>query len=616
MKTVRSIAFLISLLWLGGFPSCAALPVRTEKPASDAQVFAESRLLGEIFESYFERYLELFPLLATQIGDHRYDDRLAVTISAEHRAEQLKLEQQTLERLSAIALDRLAASERLHHQALVSVLRQRLEEARFRAHLLPVRQLASLAVEFPLLGSGGGSHPFKTVADYDNFLKRIDGFERWIETAVSNMREGVKSGVVQPRVVIERTLPQLEAMVVSEPQKSLFYQPILRLPEHFSVAERARLGRAYVDAIERKILPSYGKLIGFIRDEYLAQTRASTAWSDLPDGRAWYEHLVRRHTTTDLKPEAIFQLGMDEIARITSAMERLRDVSGFAGTLHEFARHVSKTAPRPFASRGDLIQGYEAIRRVVAPNLTKLFGRIPAAPFEIRTIEEFRERSAPSQYWSAAPDGSRPGIFYVNAAGIEKNPRRASEPLFLHEALPGHHLQISLQQEQRDLPRFQRFGRYTAFIEGWALYAESLGAELGVYTSIDQKFSRLNSELFRAARLVVDVGLHAKGWSREQAISFMIETAMSGEAGATFEVDRYIANPAQALAYKIGQLKITAIRARAETELGARFDIRAFHDELLKDGALPLDVLETKMAAWIERERPDGNSAKAAPDRR
>jgi uncharacterized protein (DUF885 family) len=340
-----------------------------------------------------------------------------------------------------------------------------------------------------------------------------------------------------------------------------------------------------------------------MRDEYSNRSRATIAWSDLPDGRAWYDFQVRSQTTTNLTPEEIFQIGLDEIARIQKEMEQVKDRSGFHGTAEEFSRYLTKAAPRPFNSRDSLVKGYQAISKTVAPHVSKLFGRIPNAPFEIRTIEEFRERSAPSQYWSASPDGSRPGIFYVNASGIEKAARRASEALFLHEAIPGHHFQISLQQERKALPRFQRFGGYTAFIEGWALYAESLGAVLGLYREPDQEFSRLNSELFRAVRLVVDVGLHRKGWSREQAMKFMMETTLVGEGGAALEIDRYIANPAQALAYKIGQLKISTIRAKAEKALGSRFDLRAFHDELLQDGSLPLDILEAKMDRWIDQSR-------------
>ena len=568
-----------------------------EQPAPVTSV--ESRKLADIFEKYFEAYLELFPLFATQIGDHRYDDRLAVNISAEHRARQRKLYRETLDQLSTIEIGDLTVNERLYHETLVRALRRREEAAKFPGYLLPVRQLGSLPIEFPLLGSGSGSHPFKTVRDYDNFLKRIDGFETWVETAIANMREGIKRGIVQPRVVVERTLPQLEAMVVKDVKDSLFYQPIKRLPAQFSDAEHDRLAAAYTDAIERKIIPAYRRLITFLREEYLSQSRDTIAWSDLPGGHDWYDYLVRNQTTTELAPDEIFQLGMDEIARIKIEMERLRDKSGLHGTLEEFSRHLSKTASRPFASRDSLIKGYQAIRQTVTPHLAQLFGRLPTAPFEVRTIEEFRERSAPSQYWSASPDGSRPGIFYVNASGIEKTPRRASESLFLHEAVPGHHFQISLQQEQKDLPRFQRFGGYTAFVEGWALYAESLGGELGLYKELDQNFSRLSSELFRAVRLVVDVGLHRKGWSREQAMKFMMDTTMTGEGGAALEIDRYIANPAQALAYKIGQLKISRIRAKAEKAFGSRFDIRAFHDELLKDGSLPLSLLEVKMDRWI-----------------
>ena len=565
---------------------------------------AESRKLAGLFERYFEAYLELFPLFATRIGDHRYDDRLAVNISAEHRAQQRKLWRETREQLAAVKLDDLSIKEQLFHETLMRALRRREEAANFPGYLLPVNQLGSLPIDFPLLGSGGSYHPFKTVKDYENFLKRIEGFEAWVETAIANMREGIEKGVVQPRIVIERTLPQLEAMLVQDPRDSLFFQPIKRLPAQFSDAERVRLTEAYTNAIVGGILPTYRKLIGFIRDEYLSRTRETIAWSALPGGGAWYEYLVRNQTTTDLTPDEIFQLGTDEIARIKQEMERVKERSKFAGTLTEFSNHLSETAPRRFASRADLIKGYEAIRDSAAPHLSMLFGHLPRAPFEIRTIEVFRERSAPSQYWSPSPDGSRPGIFYVNAAGIENNPRRASESLFLHEAIPGHHFQISLQQEQADLPRFQRFGGYTAFIEGWALYAESLGGELGLYTEPDQDFSRLNSELFRAVRLVVDVGLHRKGWSREQALQFMMETAMSSEAGAALEIDRYIANPAQALAYKIGQLKIIALRAKAEKTLGQKFDIRAFHDEVLRDGALPLDILEAKMHRWTAQASP------------
>ncbi|MGH7817616.1 MAG: DUF885 domain-containing protein, partial [Candidatus Binatia bacterium] len=443
---------------------------------------APARQLDAIFDAYFEAYLKLFPTFASEIGDHRYDDQLEIAISETHIAAQKDLAERTLDQLSQIDLDQLDAERRLFFDLLRYNLRDSLAGFKFKQELLPVRQLASLAVEFPLLASPSGIHPFKTVNDYDNFLKRIQAFDSSIDTAIANMRRGIAAGIVQPRAVIERALPQLDAMIVNDQKTSLFYQPISQLPQSFSGAERERLTSAYAKAIEQSIVPGYRRLSRFLREEYLPRTRATFAWTELPDGGAWYDYWVRNQTTTELSPEDIFELGMAEIARIKGEMERVRDSTGFNGTLNDFSRHLSDQAPRVYSSRAELIDGYQAIRRAMAPNLTKLFGKIPKAPFEVRTIEAYREQSAPSQYWSATPDGSRPGIFYVNARGIENNPRRASEPLFLHEAIPGHHFQISIQREQTGLPRFQRFADYTAFTEGWALYAESLGAELGLYT--------------------------------------------------------------------------------------------------------------------------------------
>ncbi len=578
---------------------CCAAPFACSTHRSAVTSSADSAKLDRIFEEYFEAYLKLFPTFASEIGDRRYDDQLEIAIGENHIAGQKELAARTLAELDQVDPNHLDAQRQLSLSLLRYNLEDVLEGLKFPQPLLPVRQLASLAVEFPLFASGSGIHPFKTVTDYENFLKRIQLFDSWIDTAIANMRRGVAMNIVQPRPVIERTLPQLEAMIVSDAKASLFYRPISQLPASFSAADQQRLTRAYVDTIEQILLPGYRRLAEFLRNEYLAQTRKSFAWSELPNGKAWYDYWVRNQTTTELTADEIFTLGEKEIERIKLEMERLRRASGFQGTLSEYARDLSEKAPRGYSSRADLIKGYEEIRRAITPHLAKLFGRIPKSPFEIRTIEAYREQSAPSQYWSATPDGSRPGIFYVNARGIETNPRRVSEPLFLHEAIPGHHFQISIQREQSAMPGFQRFGDYTAFTEGWALYAESLGAELGLYSDASQRFSRLNSELFRAVRLVVDVGLHRKGWSREQAIKFIIDTTGGGESGASLEVDRYIAFPAQALGYKIGQLKIAGLRAKAEAAFGAKFDIRAFHDELLKDGALPLSILEAKMDRWI-----------------
>ena len=576
---------------------------RLGAPQNTGELFTESQRLRQILEDYFEEYLKLAPLFATSIGDHRYDDQLAIFIGDESRGRRRALYLRYQTAITKLQRNELEANDRLILAVFERTLTRNLEALQFDQHLQPVRQLNSLAVDFPVIGSGNDLHPFKSVTDYDNFLKRIDQFRVWVDTAIANMRKGIALGVVRPRVVMERTLPLLKAMIMGEPKESLFFRPILQMPQDFSDSDKARLTAAYSQAIEQRIIPTYRKLHSFIQQEYLPHTRMTYGISSLPNGNDWYEYLARTQTTTALTPEEIFQLGTDEIRRIKKEMEQMRSSSGFPGSLQEFSRYLAKKAPPSFTHRDELIKGYNAIRQKVTPQLTKLFGRLPKATFEIRTVEEFREKASPSQYSAATPDGSRPGIFYVNASGIEVNPRRASEPLFLHEAVPGHHFQISIQREQEGLPRFRRFVNYNAFTEGWALYAESLGRELGLYTEPHQYYSRLNSELFRAVRLVVDVGLHRKNWSREQALKFMMDNTGASESGASLEIDRYIAWPAQALSYKIGQLRISSIRSKAETTLGSTFDIRAFHDELLKDGAMPLDLLEIKMNAWIESQQ-------------
>jgi uncharacterized protein (DUF885 family) len=591
----RQFRLLILTLALLG---CTAETRRTV-PQSDSQPSIESQQLRQMLEDYFEEFLKLAPLFATSIGDYRYNDQLAIVISEEQRGRRRALYRNYQSKIATIPRARLEANDQLILAVFERTLTRNLEALQFNQHLQPVRQLNSMAVDFPVIGSGTGLHPFKSVTDYDNFLKRIDRFPVWVDTAIANMRKGMEVGIVQPTVVVERTLPQLDAMIVAEPKQSLFFQPILQMPQNFSDSNRARLTVAYSQAIEQRIVPAYRKLRDFVQEEYLPKTRGTYGLSNLPDGNAWYEHAVRTQTLTALTPEEIFQLGIAEVYRIKQEMERMRAASGFQGSLQEFSRYLAKNAPPGVTSRDELIKGYEAIRQKVMPQLGKLFGQLPQATFEIRTVEQFREKSSPSQYAAATPDGSRPGVFYVNASGIELNPRRPSEALFLHEAIPGHHFQISIQREQQTLPRFRRFVDYNAFVEGWALYAESLGPELGLYNEPSQYFSRLNSELFRAVRLVVDVGLHRKNWSRDEALKFMMDNTGASESGASLEIDRYIALPAQALSYKIGQLKISAIRSKAEKALGSKFDIRVFHDELLKDGAMPLDLLEVKMDAWI-----------------
>jgi uncharacterized protein (DUF885 family) len=484
----RQFRLLILTLALLG---CTAETRRTV-PQSDSQPSIESQQLRQMLEDYFEEFLKLAPLFATSIGDYRYNDQLAIVISEEQRGRRRALYRNYQSKIATIPRARLEANDQLILAVFERTLTRNLEALQFNQHLQPVRQLNSMAVDFPVIGSGTGLHPFKSVTDYDNFLKRIDRFPVWVDTAIANMRKGMEVDIVQPTVVVERTLPQLDAMIVAEPKQSLFFQPILQMPQNFSDSNRARLTVAYSQAIEQRIVPAYRKLRDFVQEEYLPKTRGTYGLSNLPDGNAWYEHAVRTQTLTALTPEEIFQLGIAEVYRIKQEMERMRAASGFQGSLQEFSRYLAKNAPPGVTSRDELIKGYEAIRQKVMPQLGKLFGQLPQATFEIRTVEQFREKSSPSQYAAATPDGSRPGVFYVNASGIELNPRRPSEALFLHETIPGHHFQISIQREQQRLPRFRRFVDYNAFVEGWALYAESLGPELGLYNEPSQYFSRLN----------------------------------------------------------------------------------------------------------------------------
>jgi uncharacterized protein (DUF885 family) len=576
--------------WAAGQES----PSPTQKPAEPRSSSAE---LNRLFEAYWEERLPLYPVAATMSGDHRYDDRLANDISEEHRAREREMSTRYLGQLKAFDASGLNARDRLNREVLITELEQVLETLSFDAHLLPVNQLGSLPIMLPQLGSGGGPHPFKTVQDYDNFLSRIRDFEVWVNTAVENMRAGIAKGLVQPKVVMEKVQPQLEAMIVSDPTKSVFYRPITNLPPAFPEPDRTRLRTEYAEAITRRIVPAYTRLHAFIRDEYLPKCRDTVAWSALPRGKDWYELQVRKFTTTRMGLDEILDLGVKEVERLRHEMMTVKEQAGFAGELPAFAEEMESAAKR-WHSKPELIAAYERFRAKVEPQLPWLFRKMPAAPYEIRAVEEYREKSASSQYWSAAPDGSRPGIFYVNAVAMAKKPMLASEALFLHEAVPGHHFEISLKQEQTDQPRFRRFTGFAAYSEGWGLYCEGLGPELGCYTDPVQKMEWLAADMWRARRLVVDVGLHAKGWTREQARQYLLENPVA-VMSADLEVDRYIANPGQALAYKVGERTLARLRAAATQRLGARFDLRDFHDVVLGEGPMPLGLLEARVQEWM-----------------
>jgi len=583
--------------------ACSA-PQRPDAGLATPPAVAESAKLQAVVDDYFEELLKLNPVLATSIGDPRYNDRYVVSIAPDVRRASEKLERDYLARIGTVDRGALSDADRITYDVFRSGRELEIEGFRFRDDLIPLNQFYSVPNSFAQLGSGTGLQPFKTVKDYDDFLKRIDGFVAWTDQAIVNMREGAQKGYTLPRVLTERVLPQLDAHIVARPEDSLYWGPVRNLPADFPAADRERLTAAYRTAIETKIVPSYRKLRDYMRDEYLPKCRTTVGLDALPDGKAWYEYRVRDITTTDYTPAQIHEIGLKEVARIQAEMQVVMARVGFKGSLDDFFRFLNTDPQFFYPDKESLIAGYDDIRKRVNPRLPDLFEILPKADYEVRAVEPFREKSAAGgQYQAASEDGSRPGIFYANTYDLKARPKWAMEALSLHEANPGHHFQISIQREQKDLPRFRRFGGYTAFSEGWGLYAESLGPELGMYTDPYQYFGRLEAELFRAIRLVVDTGLHSQGWTREQALDYIVANSATSEARRVAETERYIAIPGQALAYKIGQLKISELRARATKELGPRFDVRKFHTLVLANGALPLDVLEANVDRWIAAQR-------------
>jgi uncharacterized protein (DUF885 family) len=556
--------------------------------------------LRALVEAHYDAVLKLYPLQATFAGDHRFDDRLGDPASPETEKAMLALDRRYLEAVRRIDPASLDGQDRLTWEIFVRERARSLEGARFPERLLPVHQQYSLPLVLAVIGAGGSVQPFATVADHERWLARAAGTPRAIDSTIAAMREGMARGVTQPRVTMESVVPQLDALIAADPEQSVFYGPVPGLPDSMPAAERAALAARYRVLIADVLNPSFAKLRDFIRDEYLPACRESVGWSALPDGAAWYDFQVAGSTTTTMTAEEIHALGLAEVARIRGEMERVARHVGFEGSLAEFFRWVQDEPGFYYDDPQALLDGYLEIKGRVDAALPRLFKDFPKSDYEVRPVERFRAATAAgASYLSPAPDGSRPGIFYINTFNLKAQPKFGMETLSLHEASPGHHFQISIAQQLNGLPRFRRFSFNVAYVEGWALYAESLGRELGMFTDPMQWYGRLSDEMLRAMRLVVDTGLHAKGWSREQAIAYMRANSSLAETDIVAEVDRYIVNPGQALGYKVGDLRIQALRRKAEAALGPRFDVREFHSQVLRDGALPLDVLEAKIDRWI-----------------
>ena len=563
-----------------------------------------SRRLHTLMEKYVEAYYRLNPLTATYLGDSRFNDRLSIDLSESHRQEARDLYSGYLEELREIDRDRLDEPDQLNYEVFHEILQAGLNDLRFNDHLLPVNQIFCLPLLMPMLGSGRSVQPFQTADDYRDFLSRMQDFTVWIDTAIAKMKYGAEIGLVHPRFIMEESLSPLQAQIVDDLWSSQFSLPLQHMPDGFSESERQELTDAYETMIRERIIPSYRKLYEFIRDEYIPACRSTVGLSDLPNGGAWYRHLARHYTTTDMPPEAMFELGRTEVERIRGEMEKVQEEVGFDGSLNDFFEYVRTDKQFYYADPDSLLNGYRALRGHIEQHLPRLFGTLPKADFTIQAIEPYRAKNSPPAHLiPATPDGSREAVFYVNTSSIEQRPKYLMEALFIHEAVPGHHFQIAIQMEAAGLPKLRRIPDFTAYVEGWALYAEDLGKDLGVYQDPYSTFGKLSGEIWRAIRLVVDTGLHTRGWTREEAVAYMLDNSATSVVTVNAEVDRYIVMPGQALSYKVGQLKIRELRSKAEEQLGDRFDIRSFHDELLRDGALPLGVLEAKMNRWLDNRQ-------------
>lgn len=589
----RSAVMFLSLVLIGAV-TLAQTAKKSQKPT-------EAEKLHAIFEEEWEWGLKEFPTFATYVGDPRYGDRLHdMSFEAIERRKQHNRD--LLKRLQAIDRSKLGAQDQLNYDLFVYGVRESVEAQQFPGEYLQITQMGGIHDSMADLAQ---QIPRRTVQDYENFIKRLEASPALVDQTIALLRKGAETGVTPSRVTLREVEGLIGNQIVEDVVSSPIYEIVFReFPESIPAAERTRLQQAAAKVLRERVIPSYQRLREFYVNEYFPRTRQSVAMSDLPNGRAWYTFRVRQMTTTDLTPEQIHELGLSEVRRIRAEMEKIREQTGFKGTLQEFF-HFLRTDPQFFFTDEQmLLISYRDIAKRIDPELPKLFGKLPRLPYGVIPVPDYSEKTVTTAYYSAgSPEAGRPGYFYANLYNLPARPKWEMEALTVHEAVPGHHLQISLAQELTDLPKFRRYEGYTAFVEGWGLYSESLGPELGLYKDPYSKFGQLTYEMWRAIRLVVDTGMHWKGWSREQAINFFRENSSKSEHDITVEIDRYIVWPAQALAYKLGELKIKELRGYATRELGDKFDIRKFHDVVLGAGALPLSILESRVKDWVAGEK-------------
>ena len=573
-------------------------PVKTEKSTANIQTIAAD---------YYEGYLKLFPLEATSQGDLRYNNQLPDNISPEFIAKEVEFYKSVQNKMKNVSYNDLSNDDKTVFDVLKYTLNDRIEAYRFHPEYIPFHQMGGLPLSFPLLGSGEGSQPFKTVKEYEDWLKRMQQFPAWMNSATENFKKGIAAKIVLPKKLVLKMIPQMRASEITSAdfEKNIFYGPVRKFPNDFSLKDKERLTELFKKSVTENIIPAYQKMGDFLEKEYLPKARTTDGYNSLPNGNKMYAFYAKTWTTTDKTPDEINKTGLQQVAMLRAEMQKIQQQLGFQGTLEEFIVHVkSDRSAMPYKTPEEVLAGFNGILEKITPKLKTMFSVTPKTGFEIRRTEKFREASASAEYIQGTPDGKRPGIFYIPIPDPSKfNVTSGMESLFLHEAIPGHHYQVSLQQENTKLPKFMRFGWFGAYGEGWAHYCETLGPEFGLYTDPYQKMGYLSDQMLRAVRLVIDTGLHTGTMSREEAIKYFLSNISYDEASATAEVERYMAMPGQALGYKIGSLRIRELREKYTRELGSKFSLAKFHDEILNQGCLPLDVLNRKMELWAKNQK-------------
>lgn len=580
--------------WLLLFAMATSPVILAAQDSADLDVY-------QLIDEAWDYQMTQNPLWATRTGDHRFNDRLPV-VSLKQAAASTQREREFLARSEAIDIVGLSNQAKLDKLLFEKSLREGIEAFEFKTYLIPITNRSGFHISFP---ETRRTSPLKTKVDYDNYIARLALFNDYVQQHIDLMRVGMEQGYTLPSVVLQGYANPIETHIVDDAEQSLFFEPLRKISGDVPVDDHKSLRNAARKVIEESVIPGYESFLAFMRDEYVPAARGSVGASALPNGREYYRYCVRKFTTLDLAPEEVHNTGLSEVKRIRSEMDEIRTKVGFAGDFSEFLDHL-RSEPRFYAkSPEELLHKTSFVLKKMDGLLPSLFKTLPRTPYGIREVPDYiAPQTTTAYYMPPAGDGTQAGFYYVNTFDLKSRPLYGVQALSLHEAVPGHHLQLALQQEM-DMPNFRKFGGFTAFIEGWALYSERLGLEVGFYEDPYDDFGRLTYEIWRACRLVVDTGIHYFGWSREQAIEFMEENSGLSKHNIRAEVDRYISWPGQALAYKTGELTIRELRNRAENELGDKFDVREFHEAVLSQGAVPLDVLERQIEAYI-REASNG----------